>query len=37
MYGKIHKLARALPSESLITIYKSFVRPHIDYVDIIYD
>ena len=26
-----------LPRESLITIYKSFVRPHIDYGDIIYD
>ena len=33
----ICKLARVLPRESLITIYKSFVRPHIDYGDIIYD
>ena len=35
--GIIHKLAYLLPRESLITIYKSFVRPHIDYGNIIYD
>ena len=28
---------KALPQHSLITIYKSFVRPHLDYGDIIYD
>ena len=35
--GIICKLSFCLPRESLITIYKSFVRPHIDYGDIIYD
>ena len=35
--GIIRKLAHLLPRESLITIYKSFVRLHIDYGDIIYD
>ena len=35
--GMICKLAHVLPRESLITIYKSFVRPHVDYGDIIYD
>ena len=35
--GIICKLAHLLPRESLVTIYKSFVRPHIDYGDIIYD
>ena len=35
--GVICELAHVLPRESLITIYKSFVRPHIDYGDIIYD
>ena len=35
--GVIRKLAHVLPRESLVTIYKSFVRPHIDYGDIIYD
>ena len=35
--GIICKLAHLLPRESLIIIYKSFVRPHIDYSDVIYD
>ena len=26
-----------LPLQALLTIYKSFVRPHFDYDDIIYD
>ena len=26
-----------LPGSSLLTIYKSFVRPHLDYGDVIYD
>ena len=34
--GIIFKLAHILPREFLITV-KSFVRPHIDYSDIIYD
>ena len=35
--GLIRKLAHILPRKSVITIYKSFVRPHLDYGDIIYD
>ena len=35
--GAIQKLNKTLPRYSLITIYKSFVRPHLDYGDIIYD
>ena len=35
--GVIQKLRHILPRHSLITIYKSFVRPHLDYCDIIYD
>ena len=35
--GIIRKLAHVLPRESLVNNYKSFVRPHIDYGDIIYD
>ena len=31
------KLSKNLPKHSLVTIYKSFVRPHLDYGDIIYD
>ena len=35
--GVIHKLSKTLPRHSLTTIYKSFVRSHLDYGDIIYD
>ena len=35
--GLIRKLAHILPRKSLITVYKSFVRSHLDYGDIIYD
>ena len=32
----IRKLALVLPRQSLITIYKSFIRPRLDYGGIIY-
>ena len=35
--GLVCKLAHVLPRQSLITIYKSFIQPHFDYGDIIYD
>ena len=35
--GLICKLRNVLPRPSLLEIYKSFVRPHLDYGDIIYD
>ena len=35
--GLIRKLAHILPRQSLLRIYKSFIRPHLDYGDIIYD
>ena len=35
--GVIRKLHYVLPRHSLLTIYKSFIRPHLDYGDIIYD
>ena len=35
--GLIRKLAHILPRQSLLTIYKSFIRPHLDYGDIVYD
>ena len=34
--GLICKLAHVLPRQLLITIYKCFIRPHLDYGDIIY-
>ena len=33
----IKKLSYTLPTDALLTIYKSFVRQHFDYGDIIYD
>ena len=35
--GLLRKLQSILPREPLLTIYKSFVRPHLDYGDVIYD
>ena len=35
--GVIKKLSNTLPRDALLTIYKYFVRPHLDYGDIIYD
>ena len=35
--GIICKLAHLLPRQSLIAIYKSFISPHLDYGDIVYD
>ena len=35
--GLLRKLQKFLPRPSLITIYKSFIRSHLDYGDIIYD
>ena len=26
-----------MPRDSLVTIYKSFIRPHLDYADVIFD
>ena len=33
----LRKLHNILPKPALLTIYKSFIRPHLDYGDIIYD
>ena len=33
----LRKLQNILPREPLLIIYKSFVRPHLDYSDVIYD
>ena len=34
--GLLHKLHNILPRSALLTIYKSFIRPHLHYGDIIY-
>ena len=35
--GIIRKLRSILPRNALLTIYKAFIRPNIDYCDFIYD
>ena len=35
--GLINRLRRHVPRNSLLTLYKSYIRPHLDYGDIIYD
>ena len=35
--GLLRKFQQILPRQSLITIYKSFIRHHLDYGDIVYD
>ena len=35
--GLLRKLHNILPISALLTIYKSFIRPHLDYGNIIYD
>ena len=35
--GMLKKLSNYLPRHSLRTLYKAFIRPHLDYADIIYD
>ena len=37
MIGLIRQLSVNLPRNALLAIYKSFVRPHLDYGDILYD
>ena len=35
--GVIRKLSKIFPQNSLITIYNAFVRPHLDYDNVLYD
>ena len=35
--GVTKKLNSTLPRKALLTLYKSFVRPNLDYGDILYD
>ena len=35
--GLINRLRKYVPRKSLLTLYKSYIRPHLDYADIIYD
>ena len=35
--GLLRKLSNLLTRQALVTIYKAFVRPHLDYGDVLYD
>ena len=35
--GLLRKLRNLLPRTTLITIYKAFIRPYLDYDDLLYD
>ena len=35
--GLLRRLQTMLPQTSLLTIFVSFIRPHLDYGDVIYD
>ena len=35
--GLLRKFQQVLPRPSLITIYKAFIRPHLDHGDVIFD
>ena len=35
--SRLRKLYHYMPPESPVTIYKSFIRPHLDYADVIFD
>ena len=37
LIGIIKKLSISYTRNALLRIYKSFIRPHLDYADIIYD
>ena len=37
MIGLLKKLSNLLPRQALVTIYKAFIRPHLDYGDVLYD
>ena len=37
MIGLLQKFSNSLPRQALITIYKAFVRPYLDYGDVLYD
>ena len=35
--GLLHKFQPLLPRSSLLAIYKTFIRSHFDYADVVYD
>ena len=37
LISTLRKLYHYMPRDSLVTIYKSFIRPHLDYADILFE
>ena len=37
LISTLRKLYHYMPRDSVVTIYKSFMRPHLDYADVIFD
>ena len=37
MIRLLKKLSNLLPRQALVIIYKAFIRPHLDYDDVLYD
>ena len=37
LISTLRKLYHYMPRDSLVTIYKSFIIPHLDYADVIFD
>ena len=35
--GLLRKFQQVIPRPSLITIYKAFIRPHVEYEDVVFD
>ena len=37
LISTLRKLYHYVPQDPLVTIYKSFIRPHLDYADVVFD
>ena len=37
LIGLLRNLSNKLPRQALVTIYKAFMRPNLDYGDVVYD
>ena len=35
--GLLRKMYESVPRKTLLNVYKAYVRPHLDYVDFVYD
>ena len=35
--GLLRHMPQVLPRKALLSVYKAFIRPHLDYADVVYD